>query len=217
MASNSSDDEHSTTSSKLLYEAMRNAAEQRERAAVAPLVPDRVLSTRLANVEYHAAVMEYFNRLSPHLLRRPVFWDEVPLYSEPIDGVRDAIADAYARYYGITKTEALDLFDALEDHDEFPDIGSRQDETVRGLRNLVHWRNRTESYTVESEDIIDGESVEEYERQQCLPREVAMTVHDKLDEAAASLGFNTSPGKDIPETRLRKDGEMEVVGVRHKQ
>lgn len=202
------------TPQKLVYEAHKAAARERERVSAAPLVPDDVLDTQLAEVEYHAAVLEYFNRLKPHLPDRPEYWDRVPLWNEPLDGEREGIADAFAQYYGVETHHALALLDALERNENFPAIESRADETVRGLKNLVHWRGRTQVESRTRHDVLDGDVTETVERPMHLPRQVAMRVHDALDEAAAELGYNTRPGKDIAKTKLDPEsGEYTVEEV----
>lgn len=202
------------TPRKLVYQAHKAAAEERQRVNAAPYVSDDILDTQYIEVEYHAAIMEYFSRLKPHLPDRPEFWDEVPLYNEPLDGQRREIARDFAQYYGIEEHQALKLFDGLENNENFQAIQPQEDATVRGLKNLVHWRGRTEIVEETREDVIDGEVTEVIEKPLHLPRDVAMRVHDALDAAAADLGYNVRPGREIVKTNLDgESGEYEVEGV----
>jgi hypothetical protein len=198
-------DSEERTPQKLLYEAHKRAAEERQRVSAAPILPDSMLDTQVVEIEYHAAVMEYFNRLKPHLPDRPEFWNRVPLWNDPPDGQRKEIAESMAEFYGIDTSRALGVLDMLEDNEQFPEVQPRTDETVRGLKHLVHWRGKSTTEQVERHDVIDGSSVKLVERPIHLPRDVAMRVHDALDEAAAELGFNVRPGKDIAKSSL--DGE----------
>lgn len=202
------------TPQKLVYEAHKNAAKERERVNAAPYVPDDVINTQLAEVEYHAAIMEYFSRLKPHLPDRPEYWNDVALWNEPLQGRRAQIAESLARYYGIETYEVHSLLDALETSENWPDITERGDQTVRGLKNLVHWRSRTETEQQTRTDVIEGEVSETIVRPMHLPRDVAMRAHDALDEVAAELGYNTRPGKDITKSRLdAESGDYGVEGV----
>lgn len=211
---NGEEPSHERTPQKLVYEAHKQAAEERERVNAAPYVPDSAVNTQFAEVEYHAAVLEYFNRLKPHLPDRPEYWDRVPLWNEPLEGKRDELAGRFAEYYGVEKHQAIALFDALERNENFPAIQPRTDSTVRGLKNLVHWRGRTETETRTKNDVLAGEVRETVERPMHLPREVAMRAHDALDAAASDLGYNTRPGKDITKSRLKGDAsEYTVEGV----
>lgn len=216
MSNNNDDEQQRRTPRRLVYEAYERAAQERERVSAAPMVPDAVIDTQLAEVEYHAAVMEYFNRLKPHLPKRKRFWEEIPLWNDPLDGRRAELAAALAEYYGVEQYQALGVLDTLEG-EQFPEFQAREGETVCGLKNLVHWRGRTEPETVTRRDVIDGEITETIERPVHLPREVAMRAHDALDEAAAELGYNVRPADDIPTSQLGPDGEeYEVDGVRMK-
>jgi hypothetical protein len=206
-----SDDDGPASPRRMVLNAHEQAARERERVSAAPMVPDDVLDTRLAEVEYHAAVMEYFNRLKPHLPDRAEYWERVALWAEPLDGARQQLAKDFARYYGVEAHDVLDLLDALERNQNFPEIQPREDDTVRGLRNLTSWRGRTETVTRERHDVIDGTVTETVTRPKHLPRGAAMRAHDALDEAAAALGYNVRPGEDVAETKL--DGEAEEYEV----
>lgn len=213
-----------TNPESLIYEAYSNCAQQRERVSVAPLVPDEVLDTKMNEVEYHGAIMEYFNRLSPHLPDRPHYWEKIELFSYPMDGAREELAEQLADYYSIDTKTALRVLDLMEHSekleevdDSFSEINSNEgDGTVRGLKSLKHWRNKTYTTTEEREDIIQGREVVEVTEQEYLPREVAMRIHDILDEAASKLGYNTRPGRDITRTEVSEEG-FEVTGVESKE
>lgn len=211
MSAQRREEEKERTPQRLVYESHQRAAEERERVSAAPMVPDHAINTKLAEVEYHAAVIEYFNRLKPHLPNRKEYWEDVPLWNEPLEGRRAQLARDLAEYYGVEEYQALSLLDTLEEGDHFPEYSPREGTTVCGLKNLVHWRGRTEMETVTRNDVLDGKVTETIERPMHLPRQVAMRAHDALDEAAADLGYNTRPGKDIAKSRL--DGEYTVEGV----
>lgn len=209
-------EENRPTPQRLIFESHERAAAERERVSAAPMLPDSVIDTNMAEVEYHAAVLEYFNRLKPHLTKRRHYWDEVPLYNEPLDGKRDELADMLAKYYGVEQHQALAALDWLEDTEHFEGFYPREGATVCGLKNLVHWRDRTETQTVTRKDMIDGKVTETVVKPIHLPKSVAMRVHDALDKAAADLGYNVRPGKDITKSEIDADsGEYSVTGVTH--
>lgn len=208
---NTDDDQRTPT--KLIYEALEHAADERERVSAAPHVPDKVLNTVRCEIEYHAAVMEFFNRLKPHLPDRPDYWNNTPLWTEPMDGKKTRACEAVGDLYGLENHEVAELFEGLEASEEFPEI-EPQDELVRGLRHLVHWRGRTETVERTTYDVIEGEDTVTVEQPIHLPQSIAMRVHDVLEDAAADLGYNVRPGKDIVQTELDPEtGESTVTGV----
>jgi len=187
---------------ELVYNAHEEAVEARQRMLLAPQLPEDKLPTRLAAVEYHGALMEYFSQLSPHLTGEEPYWSEVGLFSYPIEGRRNELAKSLARYYGVEVSAVLDLFDRVEADDEtYREWTPRDEQTVRGLRMLKHWRIR---YLTEKRDVEDATGVrtETIQRPDSLPPEAALRVHDLLDQAAAQLGYNIRPKEKKPETKL---------------
>lgn len=211
---------------RMVYESYRNAAQQRERVTAAPLVPDHVLDTEITTVEYHAALMEYYSRLAPHLQERPYFNDRIPLFSRPMDGRREQLAKDIAEYYRVEVRDVLELLDEVEkrgtqdykpDEETFEPFEPQPDEeTVRGLRSLRHWRSRTTTDVIEEEHAIKGKTSRTVERAEYLPRDVAMRVHDVLDSAASALGYNVRPGRDLVQSNIDTSGEINVEGVEPK-
>jgi hypothetical protein len=180
------------------------------------MVPDDMIDSHVAEVEYHASLMEYFSLMAPHLPDRPAFWERVPLFADPVQGKREQMANLFAEYYGVDVKDGFELFDAIEENDAFPDIEAQDEEVVRGLKSLKHWRGRTRTETVERQSLTKGKVTETIERSEHLPLPVAMRVHDLLDEAAAELGFNVRPSKDMRNSTVNEEAEFEVDGVTDK-
>lgn len=192
---------------QLIHESHRLCAEERSRVQAAHLLDE--IDETAVQMQYHAALMEYFSRLEPHLPDRREYWEDVPLFSEPVDGRREQLAEEIAEYTGCSISDAHDALDELRnDPDEW-------DEMVCGLKALRGWRTRSRTVEIEEHSIVDGRQVKTVERPQHLPVDVAMHVHDLLDEAAAELGYNTRPGKDIAQSHLDAEtGRYEVTGLK---
>lgn len=188
--------EQATASDRLIIDAYERAAEHRERAALAPFVPDDVVDTDIAAAEYFAAVIEYYSRLEPHLPDRPHYWKQVPLIPDPVDSGRDQVVTALMDFYNVDHQTALQVLEYAEDDPSFP-IDEPDDDVLHGLRSLQAWRSRTTRVRDVRDDVLDGAHVVERNLPQYLPRQHTLRVHTVLDEAAAKLGFG--PEGEIPE------------------
>jgi hypothetical protein len=184
-----------TGSDRLILDAYERAADHRERAELAPFVPDRVVNSEIATAEYFASVIEYYSRLEPHLPDRPHYWEKVALVPHPIGSDRNMVAEAVMDYYNLDAQTALDVLDQLENDPEYP-VGST-DDTMRGLRSLQAWRSRTTTKPNVYNDVLEGRVVTTRELPQYLPRKHTLRVHTVLDQAASDLGFG--PEGEIPE------------------
>jgi hypothetical protein len=194
--SDASDDDSQRGSARLILDAYVRAARHRERVEVAPFVPDARLDEQVAAAEYFAAVMEYYNRLEPHLVDRPAYWERAPLWTDPDDGGdREQLVEHFARYYHVDYQTALDVLDAVEADNRFP--CREQDETVRGLQTLQLWRRRSTVDVERERDPYRGVVEREVERPEFLPPRLTLRAHTLLDEAASDLGFG--PEGDVPE------------------
>src|SRR6056297_2610689 len=119
MSTDNSAPDNPTGSDRLILDAYERAADHRERAELAPFVPDRVVNTEIATAEYFASVIEYYSRLEPHLPDRPHYWEKVALVPHPIDSTRNTVAEALMDYYNLDAESALDLLDKLENDPEY--------------------------------------------------------------------------------------------------
>lgn len=189
--------ENPTGSDRLILDAYERAAEHRERAELAPFVPDTVVNTEIAEAEYFASVIEYYSRLEPHLPERPHYWKDVSLMPHPIGSDRNQVVDAMMDYYNVDSSTALKCLKWMEDDDTFPIDPVDDEETMQGLRSLQAWRSRTTRETHVYEDVLEGRTSVERDLPQFLPRKHTLRVHTVLDEAASKLGFG--PEGDIPE------------------
>jgi len=172
-----------------IFEAYKRAAEQRERVELAPFVPDHAIDERVAEAEYHAAVIEYFSRLEPHLPDRRHYWKEVELYPSPFQADRERVVQALADCYNLTETDAVAVLEDIETDPSLPEIDPDADEIARGLRSLQRWRGRTTRGERTREDPIEGEIRETVERPVYMPKSLSLRAHAVLNQAAASLGF----------------------------
>jgi len=186
-----------TGSDRLILDAFERAAEHRERAELAPFVPDDVVNSEIASAEYFASVIEYYSRLEPHLPERPHYWKKVALIPSPVGSDRNAVVDALMDYYNLDAETALDFLDEVENDPRYP-IEEQEDERImKGLRSLQAWRSRTTHQRQVYDDVLDGRTTVDRELPQYLPRKHTLRVHTVLDEAASKLGFG--PEGDIPE------------------
>lgn len=186
-----------TGSDRLILDAYERAAEHRERAELAPFVPDNVVNTEIASAEYFASVIEYYSRLEPHLPDRPHYWKNVALMPNPAGSDRNKVVDALMDYYNVDFETALDCIEWMEEDPSFP-IDERDDEEImHGLRSLQAWRSRTTRQQQVYDDVLEGRTTVERDLPQYLPRKHTLRVHTVLDEAASKLGFG--PEGDIPE------------------
>lgn len=185
-----------TGSDRLILEAYERAAEHRERAELAPFVPDRIVNSEIASAEYFAAVIEYYSRLEPHLPDRPHYWKQVALVPQPVSSTKNRVVDALMDHYGLDFQTALDELEQIEnDARYYPE--PQGDDVMCGLRSLQAWRSRTTSQQRVYEDVLEGRQTVEREMPQYLPRKHTLRVHTVLDEAASDLGFG--PEGNIPE------------------
>ncbi|MBP1987235.1 hypothetical protein [Halolamina salifodinae] len=197
MSGPSSRDDDRTGSDRLIFNAYESAAEHRERAELAPFVPDRVVSTSIAEAEYFASVIEYYSRLEPHLPQRPHYWEQVSLFPNPVGSDRNQVVDALMDYYNVDAESALDCLKWMEQDPNYP-IEARDDEGImHGLRSLQAWRSRTTRERQVYDDVLEGRTAVDRELPQYLPRKHTIRVHTVLDQAASKLGFG--PEGDVPE------------------
>lgn len=190
-------DDGPTASDRLIIDAYERAAKHRERAELAPFVPDATLDERVADAEYFASVIEYYSRLEPHLPDRPHYWSDIALMPRPVGSDRNDVVDALMDYYGLDAETALDTLNDLEQGPEFAPEQPDDDGTMHGLRSLQAWRSRTTTHEQVYEDVLEGKRVVSRDLPQFLPRKHTLRVHTVLDEAASKLGFG--PEGDIPE------------------
>jgi hypothetical protein len=185
--SGGSDDDGVRARDAHIFEAYQRAAEYRERAELAPFVGN-ALSEDVASAEYHAAVIEYFSRLEPHLPERPEYWENVSLFPTPVGGDREPVVQALADCYGLSETDAVGVLDYIESDPAVPVEDPRGD-VARGLRTLQRWRGRTTTVEQTHDDPREGVVTRQVTQPVYLPKRLTLRAHAVLNEAAASLGF----------------------------